>query len=245
MPDIASRTLFSGGNDICPNDLGNAEVSNFSTDIDARLHDVYKWKEKAIGVVGLTLSSDNERVSGGQFITRGTTGMKESRYKCSHIWENATPDNILIVNFPTLDIFTFEEGGLWSSIVPSNAIPHLFHDKHSNVVLAEERTRACIGDFSARIVCQVSSSSEGRKGVIVKYNILLFPASQHMLAEIPESKYVGWPGLACHEGSFPMGPRPTVSWKCPIVCSSGWECLSLSCRWPLPREGYASTRWPS
>jgi len=82
MPDIASRTLFSGGNDISPNDIGNAEVSNFSTDIDARLRDVYKWK---------------------------------GRCKCNHIWENAAPDNILIVNFPTLDIFTFEEGGPPSS----------------------------------------------------------------------------------------------------------------------------------
>ncbi len=57
--------------------------------------------------------------------------------------------------------------------------------KHGNMMLAEERTRAGIGDFSARIVCQVSGTSEGRKGVIVKYNILLFPTSQHMLAEIP------------------------------------------------------------
>jgi hypothetical protein len=85
MPDMASRTLFSGGNDISPNDIGNEEVSNFSTDIDDRLRDVYKLKGKAIGVIGLTLSGDNERVSGGQFITRGTTGMKESPYKCNHI----------------------------------------------------------------------------------------------------------------------------------------------------------------
>jgi hypothetical protein len=85
------------------------------------------------------------------------------------------------------------------------------------VVLAEERTRAGIDDFSTRIVCQVFGTSDGRKGVIVKYNILLVPASQHTLAEIPESKYAGWPGLACHEGSFPMDPRPTVAWKCPIV----------------------------
>jgi hypothetical protein len=196
MPDIASRTLFSGGNDISPNDIGNAEVANFSTDIVARLREVYKWKGKAIGVIGLTLSGDNKCVTGGQFITRGTTGMKESHYKCNHIWENYAPDNILVVNFPTLDILTFKEAGLWSSIVPSNAIPHSFHDMHGNVVLAEERTRAGIGDFSGRMVCQVSSASEGRKGIIIKYTILLFPASQNTLAEIPESKYAGWPGLA-------------------------------------------------
>jgi hypothetical protein len=64
---------------------------------------------------------------------------------------------------------------------------------HGNVVLAEERTRAGICDFSARMVCQVSSASEGRKGVIIKYTILLFPASQNTLAEIPESSsQAGW-----------------------------------------------------
>jgi hypothetical protein len=65
----------------------------------------------SISVIGLKLSGDNERVSGGQFITRGTTGMKESCYKCNHIWEYVAQDNIFKVYFPTLDIFTFEEGG--------------------------------------------------------------------------------------------------------------------------------------
>jgi hypothetical protein len=65
-----------------------------------------------------------------------------------------------------------------------------------NVVMAEERTRAGIGNFSARMVCQVSSASEGRKGVIIKYTILLFPALQNTVAEITESKYAGLTGLA-------------------------------------------------
>jgi hypothetical protein len=37
MPDISSRTLFSGGDVLHPNDLGNAEVANFGNNIDNRL----------------------------------------------------------------------------------------------------------------------------------------------------------------------------------------------------------------
>ena len=59
MPLLTSRTLFSGGEAIHPNDLGNAEVLNFTTSIDNRLKDLYKWKGQALGAVGLNLSGDN------------------------------------------------------------------------------------------------------------------------------------------------------------------------------------------
>jgi hypothetical protein len=36
MPELSSRTLFSGAEDICPNDLGCTEVSNFNTNVDAQ-----------------------------------------------------------------------------------------------------------------------------------------------------------------------------------------------------------------
>ena len=77
MPDLSSKTLFSGGNQIHPTDLGNAEVINFNTSVDNRLREQYKWKGHALGAVGVTLSADNEKVMSGQFITRGATKFKE------------------------------------------------------------------------------------------------------------------------------------------------------------------------
>jgi hypothetical protein len=77
MPMLTSRTLFSVGEAIHPNDLGNSEVLNFSTSVDNRLKDIYKWKGQALGAVGLTLSADNAKVIGGQFMTRGTTSFKD------------------------------------------------------------------------------------------------------------------------------------------------------------------------
>ncbi len=84
MPDNASRTLFSGGEVLHPNDLGNAEVANFGNNIDNRLREHYKWKGQALGTIGLTLSSDNECVIGGLFITRGATKFKEPHLAGEH-----------------------------------------------------------------------------------------------------------------------------------------------------------------
>jgi len=217
MPELASRTLFSGGDVLHPNDLGNAEVANFGNNIDNRLREHYKWKGSALGVVGLTLSSDNERIIGGLFITRGVTKFKEQKVSCNFIWPDSTPNIILAVTIPHLDVFTFEAGGLWSEIVPSQKIVHSFHGADGCVVLADERNRLGVGDFSVRMVCQLSSSSDGRKGVVMKFAILLFPASAAELDDVPESKFPGWPGIQLYEGTFPVGPKPTVPWQCPIL----------------------------
>jgi len=218
MPVLSSRTLFSGGEDAHPNDVGNAEVLNFSTSIDCRLKDTFKWKGQALGAVGLTLSADNAKVIGGQFVTRGTTGFKELKFPANFIWKDSTPEVTLVLNIPTLDIFVFEEGGLWSNITPSGSTVHSFHNTNDfEVVLADERNRLGVGDFSVRMVCQLSSSSDGRKGIVVKFVILLFPASATELSDTPESRFAGWPGIKLYEGTFPVAPKPTVPWQCPVV----------------------------
>jgi hypothetical protein len=78
MPLLTSRTLFSGGEAIHPNDLGNAEVLNFTTSIDNRLKDLYKWKGQALGAIGLNLSGDNEKVIGGSLLLGGLRALMNS-----------------------------------------------------------------------------------------------------------------------------------------------------------------------
>jgi hypothetical protein len=103
MPELSSRRLFSGAEDICPNDLGCTDVNNFNTNVDARLKNHFRWKGKAIATTGL--SQDNDKVAGGMLVTRGLSGLKEIRLACSVIWQDATPDYYLVINFPTVDIF--------------------------------------------------------------------------------------------------------------------------------------------
>ena len=96
-------------------------------------------------------------------------------------------------------------------------IQHSVHDSDNRVVLGDECRRLGIGDFCARMVCQIDSSSNGRKGVILKYHIILFPVNADDLQESPECQYAGWPGIRISEGTMPFRPKPTEPWKCPCV----------------------------
>ena len=106
---------------------------------------------------------------------------------------------------------------MWSSLVPSTVIQHSFHDNDNRVILGDECRRLGIGDFCARMVCQIDSSSNGRKGVVLKYHIILFPVNAEDLQESPECRYAGWPGIRISEGTMPFGPKPTEPWRCPCV----------------------------
>jgi hypothetical protein len=119
---------------------------------------------------------------------------------------------MLALTIPNLDVFSFELGGLWSELVPSVRIVHSFHRPDSSVVLADERRAAGISDFSARMVCQVSSTSDGRKGIVVKFVILLFPEAAEELNNSPEAQLPGWPGIKAYEGTLGLVP-----WQCPVL----------------------------
>ena len=218
MPEITGKSLFKGANDIHSADLGKSEVANFSTSIDRVLKEDYKWQGKAIGTIGLCFTPDNSKVLNGEFIVRGRLeDARETRFSCLHIWPQSTGEASLLVNFPSANIFRFDEGGLWSNPVPSAQIIHTYHAKDNRVISADEREHLNIGDFSARMICQVSSTSGDRHGVRVKYMIIIFPCSAGELSDNAESRFPGYPGIKVGEGSFPMGPKPSVAWCCPIV----------------------------
>jgi hypothetical protein len=159
------------------------------------------------GAIGLTLSADNAKVIGGKFVTWGTTNFKELKFPCNFIWKDSTPEITLVLNIPTLDIFMFEEGGLWSNVTPSGSTVHSFHNTNDGeVVLADERNRLGVDDFPVRMVCELSSSSDGRKGIVVKFVTFLFPASATELSDTPESRS----GIKLYEGTFPVIPKPTL-----------------------------------
>ena len=82
-------------------------------------------------------------------------------------------------------------------------------------MLVDDRRAANIGDFSAHMVCEISSLSDGGKGNVMKFVILLFPASAEELNDTPESQLPGWPRVKAYEGTFSVVPKPTVPLECP------------------------------
>jgi len=216
MPDLDSNIHFSGGDNVSPDDLGKVEVDNFSTAVDVALRDGFQWDGKAIGAVALTLNHDNSKVECGFFITRGDTNLSEFRAPCDQIWQGGPSDVTLAIRVNSLNPFNFPDGGLWSDLTPCEKFRHHFFDSENTPIL-EGYADMGIGDFCLRLVCQPSSKSSGRKGVIFKYTILLFPASIEALSDYAESKFPGFPGLKVGDGHFPVGPAPSAKWRCPII----------------------------
>ena len=217
MPDLSSKSLFSGSGEPNPTDLGNAEISNFHTSVDGRLREQFKWKGKLAGAVGLVLSPDNTKVINGVFLLRGSTGFKEIRLPCNRIWHGCTGDVTLAINMPSADLFRFDDGGLISNYVSSASISHSFHNADGTMVLADERTRLNMTDFSIRMICELSGTSDGRRGIVLKYSILIFPASWAEMQENPDSRFGSYPGIRIVEGTFPLIPRPSSPWGCPVI----------------------------
>jgi hypothetical protein len=216
MPDLSRNVHFDGEDDVSGEDLGGAEVANFSTAVDTALQQNFGWSGKAIGAVALTLSPDNDRVASGMFVTRGETDLEEYRATCDQIWPAGPRTVTFAIRIASLDSFTFSSGGLWSDIIPSHKFTHGFFDRN-NVAILGARAEEGWGEFALRIVCQLSSTSSGRRGVVCKFNIILFPASAEELSNVAESRFAGYPGLKIAEGHFPLGPAPSTRWQCPIV----------------------------
>jgi hypothetical protein len=217
MPELTSKSLFSGSGEPNPSDLGNAEISNFHSSVDSRLREQFKWKGKIAGAIGLILSPDNSKVINGVFLVRGSTGIKDIRITCDKIWNNSTRDITLNLALPSADIFRFDDGGLVSNYVSCSNLTHSFHTADGSMVLAADRELHSITDFSIRMICEVSNTSDGRRGIIVIYHILIFPASWAEIQENPDSRFGSFPGVKIAEGAFPLLPRPSAAWGCPVI----------------------------
>ena len=141
-------------------DLAKTEVQNQGIGVDAVLKQ-FGRKGKATGCVVLHLSTDNRRVERANFVVRGELEEKEIRMECSKLWQDADLDTIVTIRFPRIVIFKFEEGGLWSELVPDEEIVHYFHARAVGLSPTPIRTIA--------------------------------------------------------EGEFPLGPKQTTAWQCPIL----------------------------
>ena len=129
MTELNTQTFFSGENDPHPDDLGKAEVTNFTLAVDRTLRENFDWDGKAIGAVGLTLNRDNTKVEMATFITRGETELSEFSIGCDQVWQGAAESITLTISVPTLSAFSFSHGGLWSDFIPGERFLVAYHDR--------------------------------------------------------------------------------------------------------------------
>jgi hypothetical protein len=62
--------------------------------------------------------------------------------------------------------------------------------------------------------CELSSTSDSRRGIILKFQILIFTATYLKIFENPDARFGGFPGIKVADGNF---PRLSTPWGCPGV----------------------------
>ncbi len=107
--------------------------------------------------------------------------------------------------------------------------------------LADRRAELNITDFTARMMCELSSTSDGRRSIILKFQILIFLATYLEIFENPDARFGSFPGIKVADGNFLLLPRPTTPWAqwCLSCCQ---ECRTS--KWRRPRRA-ADSKMPS
>ena len=220
MPPLG-RGFFRGTEQIDGLDLAKAEVTNHKESVDAAVR-LFELTNQAFGCVVLSLGADNKLITDGKFVTRGNLEERTFKLDCATLWQDADLNTTLTVRFPTANNFTYGEGGLWSDFIPDSEVIHYYHlqseDRPPAPLLNADLAEWNIGKFSARMICQISKASTVAAGVIMRYQIFLYPGTPGELMLMGEAAKSGaWPGIKAAEGEFPLVPVASKRWQCPII----------------------------
>jgi hypothetical protein len=222
MTRTLERHFFAGDSDRGPEEeLHLTEVRNLQEDVDAALAKHFKWKGTGIGLIGLFTSADNARVDGGQFVVRGKISDGEKRFNCTDLWTSAHINTTITVLVNSCNDFVFNFGGLHSDFLDSSQVNFTCHELKSGQqpthILPVNFAKWGIGEFCLRMVCHLSRNSSSKKGVVIRYTIILYPGSIESLTQAAGEQGPSWPGIKVTSGEMPLGPSPRQRWKCPIL----------------------------
>ena len=219
MPNMDS-SMFGHPVSIASEDVANCEIDNVGESVTTVLAN-HGWKGEPVGVIVLHLSPDNERVASGQFSTRGRDE-REFKLRADKIWVDADMSVTLTVRMPELDSFTFPGGGLTSDWLQDEEVVHFFHvateEGAPRPIITPTLDEWGVGKFCLRLVCHPSKACSKERGVLIKYFVMLYPASKAELTTMsPHTADASWPGLKLGEGELQLLPRPLGNWGCPVL----------------------------
>ncbi len=215
------KALFGGSEKLHRGDYEQAVIGNTTSDPAAALRR-FGWDGSGCSCIALTLDADNEKVGGATFLVRGPVDGKTVAVEANKIWPGASSDVTLTLKFSDASIFTFSDGSLGSDIVAQERIQHCFYltkeGRPPTPILEADYGEWGLKKFAARLTACLSKNTSAKAGVVVKYTIILYPASAEELLERYEmAQSPAWPGLRIMDGHLPLLPRPTDNWGCPIV----------------------------
>ena len=121
------------------------------------------------------------------------------RIEAKTIWADTDENVIQSLKLNNREIFTFNATGLTSDILPRENVQG-------------------IRNFCLRMACTISKNSSVRKGVVLKYSILIFPDSKgNMLSTYKLAQSLAWPGMRVIDGELVMLPILPAKWRCPLL----------------------------
>ena len=213
-------SMFGQPVDITNSDITDYEIDNIGEAVTNALR-LQNWNGEPVGTVILHLSPDNEQVAAGNFHTRGREE-KEFKIRAERAWLDADLSVTVTIRMPEMDSFSFSDGGLTSDWLQDEEVIHFFHviqeDGTPRPILSPNLEEWGVGRFCLRLVCFPSKACSSEKGVVLKYFLMLYPASKAELNQMsPHTKSGSWPGLKLGEGELAVLPKPSAAWGCPIL----------------------------
>jgi len=210
--------LFTGG-DLPAEEFNRCEVANRGEAIDDAFRRLAGWGGGPAAGVLLHLSPDNERVVGGEIVTRGADA-REITWEAAKVWPEADKRVTITFVLPVLENFLFTGGSMASDIIDGAETVHFLHitreGRPQQPLLNADLVARGIGAFCLRMVCTLSGDHQ--QGLGLKYYIMLFPASkEEMQARSDLTTRAEWPGLKLADGVLPLLPMAARRWGCPIL----------------------------
>ena len=226
--------MFGQPVDITNSDITDYEIDNIGEAVTNVLR-LQNWNGEPVGTVILHLSPDNEQVAAGNFHTRGREE-KEFKIRAERAWLDADLSVTVTIRMPEMDSFSFSDRGLTSDWLQDEEVIHFFHviqeDGTPRPILSPNLEEWGVGRFCLRLVCFPSKACSSEKGVVLKYFLMLYPASKAELNQMsPHTKSGSWPGLKLGEGELAGGaaeaiggmglPHLSAPEACRRVCAAG------------------------
>jgi len=212
--------FFTGG-DLAAEDISRCELENRGEAVDNALRRLASWEGGPAAAILLHLSPDNERVIGGEIVTRGTDA-REITWEAAKIWPEADKRVTMTLVMPALDQFNFTGGSLTSELLDSTETVHFHHisreGRPPQPLLSGDLATRGVGNFCMRMVCTIAKLGEGRGAVGLKYYVMLFPEGrEEMRARSELVARAEWPGVKLVDGTMPLLPVAGQPWGCPVL----------------------------
>ena len=188
---------FSGTSALSANDIENLSVDGFGNPAETLLQDI-NWSGKIVAMMGLRLSPDNLRVTSSSLFLLGSL-FKEKRVFVTKTWTFLAPTS-LTLSIPNANIFTFQNGNLYSDYLDSSACTFSFSQNGSILAADSLASYNCKGFCLRAHLAPISGS-------FLNLWITLYPFSKDdLLAHYPAASNPAFPGLKVLAVDIPFAP---------------------------------------